>query len=91
MNKNCINQNNEKPLTKTNKADYSKLKECIKSMNAETKFKFWIKTLISEQNTLPEIIKTVDKIIEIQASSVSFSSTLPPGNSHLPFKEPPAL
>ena len=76
MNKNCINQTNEKPLTKTNKADYSKLKECIKSMNAETKFKFWIKTLISEQNTIPEIIKTVDKIIEIQASSVSFSADI---------------
>lgn len=75
-----MNQNNlqtlknKEKLSKITKANTQKLKECIKNMNDETKFKFWIKTLISEQNTIPEIIRTVDKIIEIQASSVSFSS-----------------
>lgn len=73
MNQNNLNSNN-KSISKIKKTDNTKLKEYIKSMSNETKFKFWIKTLISEQNTLPEIIKTVDKIIEIQASSVSFSS-----------------
>ena len=67
---------NKKSLSKNTNQDYSKLKECIKTMNNETRFKFWIKTLISEQNTIPEIIKTVDKIIEIQASSVSFSADI---------------
>ena len=75
MNQNKITSN-QKPLFKNFKTDYSKLKECIKSMNSETKFKFWIKTLISEQSTIPEIIKTVDKIIEIQASSVSFNTDI---------------
>lgn len=76
MNQNNLNQTDKKSLSNNSKTDYSKLKECIKSMGDETKFKFWIKTLISEQNTLPEIIKTVDKIIEIQASSVSFSADI---------------
>lgn len=53
-----------------------KLKNYIQSMNDETKFKFWIKTLISSQSTIPEIIKAVDKIITIQASSVSFASDI---------------
>ena len=34
--------------------------------------KFWIKTLLSVHSNLPEIIKSVDKIIEINASSLSF-------------------
>lgn len=72
MNQNSISLN-QKPLNKDSKKDHLKLKECLKSMNSETRFKFWIKTLISEQSTIPEIIKTVDKIIEIQASSVSFN------------------
>lgn len=54
----------------------AKLSKCIQMMSNETKFKFWIKTLISSYSTLPEIIKTVDKIIEIQASSVSFASDI---------------
>lgn len=53
-----------------------KLKLCISSMSNEQKFKFWIKTLISSFNTFPEIIKTLDKIIEIQASSLSFASDI---------------
>ena len=53
---------------------YLKLKKCIESMGTELKFKFWIKTLISSYGTIPEIINSVDKIIEIQASKVSFSS-----------------
>ena len=61
-----------------NKSDESKtkLKQFILTMNDENKFKFWIKTLISSYSTIPEIEKTVDKIIEIQASSVSFVSDI---------------
>lgn len=61
-----------------NKSDESKtkLKQFILTMNDENKFKFWLKTLISSYSTIPEIVKTVDKIIEIQASSVSFVSDI---------------
>ena len=61
-----------------NKSDESKtkLKQFILTMTDENKFKFWIKTLISSYSTIPEIVKTVDKIIEIQASSVSFVSDI---------------
>ncbi len=76
MSQNNFNYTNKKSLLNNTNADYLKLKECMKNMNSETKFKFWIKTLISEQSTIPEIIKTVDKIIEIQASSVSFSTEI---------------
>lgn len=68
----------ERLKTNQNKADElkTKLKQFILTMNDESKFKFWIKALISSYNTIPEIIKTVDKIIEIQASSVSFVSDI---------------
>lgn len=46
----------------------------VKSLNEEQKIKFWIKTLLSSYSTFPELIKTIDKIIELQASTVSFSS-----------------
>lgn len=80
MNKNNLVSNcdelKNKLKSEESKFNTAKFKEYIKSMSAETKLKFWIKTLISEQSTLPEIIKTVDKIIEIQASSVSFSTDI---------------
>ena len=44
----------------------------LKLISDEQKMKLWIKTLLSVQSTLPEIIKSVDKIIEINASSLSF-------------------
>lgn len=44
----------------------------LKSINDEQKIKLWIKTLLSVHSNLPEIIKSVDKIIEINASSLSF-------------------
>ena len=44
----------------------------VKNLNNEQKFKFWIKTLLSCYGKIPNIIKTVDKIIDMQASSVSF-------------------
>ena len=40
------------------------------------KMKLWIKTLLSVHCNLPEIIKSVDKIIEINASSLSFISDI---------------
>ena len=65
-----------KTSNSSSKTKQLKLKNYIQSMNDETKFKFWIKTLISSQSTIPEIIKAVDKIITIQASSVSFASDI---------------
>ena len=44
----------------------------LKLLSEKQKIKLWIKTLISVQNNLPEIIKSVDKIIELNASSLSF-------------------
>ena len=44
----------------------------LKLIDDEQKMKLWIKTLLSVQGSLPEIIKSVDKIIEINASSLSF-------------------
>lgn len=74
MNKNGFKLTQEN--SKENQSKYDKLKKCIHNMSDELKFKFWIKTLISSQSTLPEIIKTVDKIIEIQASSISFAADI---------------
>ena len=48
------------------------LSNYFKSLNDEQKIKLWIKTLLSVHSNLPEIIKSVDKIIEINASSLSF-------------------
>ena len=39
----------------------------LRTISEEQKMKLWIKTLLSVQNSLPEIIKSVDKIIEINA------------------------
>ena len=44
----------------------------LKLIDDEQKMKLWIKTLLYAQSSLPEIIKSVDKIIEINASSLSF-------------------
>lgn len=59
------------------------IKKFLSEMDDETKFKFWIKTLLASYNTIPEIIKTVDKIIELQASTVSFSSDVFNGSNSL--------
>ena len=58
-----------------NKKD-SELKAYLNLISDDQKMKFWIKTLLSVYNNLPEIIKSVDKIIEINASSVSFVSDI---------------
>lgn len=44
----------------------------LKLISDDQKMKLWVKTLLSIQSSLPEIIKSVDKIIEINASSLSF-------------------
>lgn len=48
----------------------------LKLISDEQKMKLWIKTLLSVQANLPEIIKSVDKIIELNASSLSFASDI---------------
>lgn len=58
------------------KEDYQMVKEYLRDATDEVKFKFWIKTLLSSYSTFPEIIKTIDKIIELQASSLTFASDI---------------
>ena len=48
----------------------------VKNLDEEKRLKFWIRTLLSSYSTFPEIIKTVDKIIELKASSISFASDI---------------
>lgn len=80
-----MNQNNTSGLSKMLKENKSKRKKLeiskfiddyISKLSEEEKLKFWIKTLLSTYSTIPEIIKTLDKIIELQASSVSFMSDI---------------
>ena len=61
---------------KPQKDEKSELKSYLNLLNDEQKMKFWIKTLLSTYNNIPEIIKAVDKIIEIQASSLTFISDI---------------
>lgn len=60
----------------TNKKQSNEVSLYLKLMSNENKFKFWIKTLLSSFQTFPEIISTIDKIIELQASTISFSSDI---------------
>lgn len=53
---------------------FSIVQKYIETMDEKAKMKFWIKTLLSSYNIFPQIIKTIDKIIELQASSLSFYS-----------------
>lgn len=61
-------------LTKRN--NNKNIANFVKLMSDEQKMKIWIKTLLSVQANLPEIIKSVDKIIEINAQSLSFISDI---------------
>lgn len=47
-----------------------------KNLNKEQKIKVWIKTLLNSYKYFPNLIKTVDKIIELRASTVSFSTDI---------------
>ena len=66
--------------SKTSPSEKQKKKELIQkfisNLSEEQKLKFWIKTLLSAHGTIPEVIKTLDKIIELQASSVSFAADI---------------
>ena len=74
LTKHINQQEKQAGQSKQNKEEI--IKHMIKNMSEEMKMKFWIKTLLSSQSTFPEIIKTLDKIIELQATSLSFSSTI---------------
>lgn len=63
-------------LVKQKQIKQNNLSNYLKNLNEEQKFKLWIKTILSAQNNLPEIIKSIDKIIEIKASSLSFISDI---------------
>lgn len=62
--------------TNQSKQQNLNLTNFIKLLSDEQKMKLWIKTLLSVQGNLPEIIKSVDKIIELNASSLSFASDI---------------
>ena len=70
------NKNSSKTFDKEKLKKQEIIKSLIKSMPEEMKMKFWIKTLLSSQSTFPEIIKTLDRIIELQATSLSFASNI---------------
>lgn len=67
---------NKNLLTKNQNRNDIEIKSYINVLSDEQKIKFWIKTLLSTYRNIPEIIKAVDKIIEIQASSISFISDI---------------
>ena len=72
-----MSQNLIKEDTKINaqiKSDL--LKDYITNLTDEKRMKFWIRTLLSSYNIFPEIISTIDKIIELKASSLSYSSDI---------------
>lgn len=71
-----MTESSKKVSNKSTEEKVEMLKNYIKSLTDETRFKFWIKTLLSSYNTIPEIIKTIDKIIELQASSLTFASDI---------------
>ena len=67
FNEDCLKTDNETKVIRL-----EKIKNYIENLSDEQKTKFWIKTLFASYSTLPEIIKTVDRIIELQASSTAF-------------------
>ena len=48
----------------------------ILNLTKQQKTKIWIKTLLYSYKYFPNLIKTVDKIIEMRASTISFSSDI---------------
>ena len=63
-------------LDRTSKSKKKDNDNYLKQITDEQKMKLWIKTLISVQANLPEIINSVDKIIEMNASSLSFATDI---------------
>lgn len=52
------------------------LKAYINNLSEKQKTILWLKSLISVQSNLPEIIISLDKVIEANASSISFMSDI---------------
>ena len=46
------------------------------NLSREQSMKLWIKTLLNSYKYFPKLIKTVDKIIEMRASTTSFSTDI---------------
>ena len=46
------------------------------TLNDKENFKLWIKTLISSMKIFPELIKTIDKIIDMRASTITFMADI---------------
>lgn len=61
-----LEQNKQAKLKK------NEINKYVEYLNDEQITKIWIRTLLSIQSVLPEIIKTVDSVIESNASSLSF-------------------
>ena len=52
------------------------LNNYISGLTEDNRMKFWVRTLLSSYNVFPEIISTIDKIINLKASSLSYSSDI---------------
>ncbi len=76
MNQKNTNLTQKEGSINTLKSNKQSTIKFIKNLNEEQEMKFWIKTLLSSFSKIPEIIKTLDKIIELQASSISFISDI---------------
>ena len=48
----------------------------INKHDKDIDLKIWIKTLLYSYKVFPNLINTVDKIINLQASSMSFTSSI---------------
>lgn len=76
MQRNHITQEKKKMDSKSKSEKRENTTEISCKLSDRENFKIWIKTLISSMKTFPEIIKTIDKIIELQASTITFMSDI---------------
>ncbi len=68
-------ENTLKIKTSSNSVNVS-LKEMERKVGSKERFRLWIKTLLGSMRVFPEILKAIDKIIEIQATTISFMTDI---------------
>lgn len=68
-------ENTLKIKTSPNSVNVS-LKEMERKVGSKERFRLWIKTLLGSMRVFPEILKAIDKIIEIQATTISFMTDI---------------
>lgn len=69
-------RSNTKETSEENLISSKNFKDYEHIISSKEKFKLWIKTLLESMKVFPEIIKTLDKIIELQASTISFMTDI---------------